>query len=107
MRMATEDAFQNTTYTLHPDGRANWEGYVVVNGFRIELILSGTWRVANGILISKVLSTNEPRVVPRGQEMGGELLAVTDKEMVYRVDGELHVDDRIDRAPAASSAAHR
>ena len=107
MRMATQDAFQNTTYTLHPDGRANWDGYVKIKGVRLDLILSGTWRVANGVLVSRIESTNEPRVVGQGLVTSAELLAVTDKEMVYRVDGALHVDDRIDRAPVTSSAAHR
>jgi hypothetical protein len=50
----------------------------------LKIVLSGTWKLMDGVIVSTVTKTNVPKVIPEGFVSKDTVLKISDKELTVK-----------------------
>lgn len=83
----------STTYKK--DGTVDAEATIELGDKSIKMVLAGTWKVKDGVIISTVTKTNNPEIVKEGLTTKDKVVSIDDKSLKYTSeDGKERTDKR-------------
>jgi hypothetical protein len=53
----------------------------------LKISLSGTWKVMDGVIVTKVTKSNVPDLIPEGHVSKDTVISIDDKEIKYKSEG--------------------
>ena len=68
------------------DGTVEAEATVEINNNTIKVAISGTWKVADGVVTETVTKSNVPDLIKEGLVSKDKVISVDDKEYKYKDD---------------------
>ena len=68
------------------DGTLEAEGTVEAGGKSLTIRLSGTWKVADGMIIATVTKTSAPDLLPEGHVSKDRVLSIDEKALRYKTE---------------------
>lgn len=73
----------NLNFTFLPIGIINWGGSYKFNNYESPIMISGKWRVQDGVLHYVVESSNVPLMMKEGFSSTSKIIDVTNETMIY------------------------
>ena len=89
-------ASMKATLTYTKEGVLDIDAVVEIDGKKIPMIASATWKIENGFLIVAITKTSNPQFVPRGLISKEPIIEITEKVFKYKTSsGEISTQTKV------------